>query len=852
MKEYIAETGGRYTYADDVLGLQELALSMTALFGECSDFILSGCEISGARIEPGYLWLGGKIRRFEGCVDATFPYYIYERNTTESVTYAKQVNKRGRVNYAAIGGASVPDMKDAVTGALPRYISLTAEYAPRLRDKFFGRYAVLLEPSGPQTIGRDLALLGQLTVEKQIESRSGVVVAGANGYLLRQKIKADGNASLGVWQGALLVAEIVIGSDGSFTLMRQGTELARITEAGIFCGTSSVKKAQAGALSIYGSHLINSADATDEGFVAINYSGFEQGTAHYRNFEVYDGKRSTTPLFKVDGKMHTTTVDGALRLNHVVQGIDMGLTYPKSDARLTGSLRWRDSSDEEIASVGFTAPDTFDFSLSNILGNIVLQPKDSLDVRGTLKIRGVDIATTYLTQATFSQALAGKVNTVTGKGLSTEDFTSELRRKLESISTQSISSSGTGYVTAQDVKIALQRKLDREANLSDVSDAPAVRRNLSLYSKEESNSLYFKISELLAEVIALSQDEIKGKTPEQIIALKEQKQQTVRNNLDAEKKGSAELRLSKTQNLGDLTDKTRARQNIEVYSTAEIDSMLEGKLSTEGAYFGELFTSAHKSKLEGIKTGNFAGTNAEGVSVSQAEGYVMTSAVKKELDKKAGRLLEGYSASEMQTLAANIAVYAKSEADNHFGQLGSSLQDYITHLVKQGQTTTQAQQTLRDKLDASGKSDLNVYLRKDNKLADLTLDNAEERKQACQKIGAAYAPEYQPKLEDTGWISCGGANAGTLFARQIGNIVCIQGRINTSATTSATWGVCATIPNQVSPPKYGCRQTAADFNDDHKYNRGCSFLIQASSRNILIHERGMPGAQTELHFSYMT
>ena len=32
MKEYIAETGGRYTYSDDILNLQELALSMSAVF----------------------------------------------------------------------------------------------------------------------------------------------------------------------------------------------------------------------------------------------------------------------------------------------------------------------------------------------------------------------------------------------------------------------------------------------------------------------------------------------------------------------------------------------------------------------------------------------------------------------------------------------------------------------------------------------------------------------------------------------------------------------------------------------------------------------------------------------------
>lgn len=55
MKEYIAETGGRYTYSDDILNLQELALSMSAVFDSCSDFIISGCEPDGPRISPGYV-----------------------------------------------------------------------------------------------------------------------------------------------------------------------------------------------------------------------------------------------------------------------------------------------------------------------------------------------------------------------------------------------------------------------------------------------------------------------------------------------------------------------------------------------------------------------------------------------------------------------------------------------------------------------------------------------------------------------------------------------------------------------------------------------------------------------------
>ncbi|MEB3373808.1 hypothetical protein SFC43_13140 [Bacteroides sp. CR5/BHMF/2] len=72
MKEYVADTGGRYTYVDDILNLQELALSMTAIFRGCDDFIISGCEITGNAISPGYVWINGKIRYFEGCVTAAF------------------------------------------------------------------------------------------------------------------------------------------------------------------------------------------------------------------------------------------------------------------------------------------------------------------------------------------------------------------------------------------------------------------------------------------------------------------------------------------------------------------------------------------------------------------------------------------------------------------------------------------------------------------------------------------------------------------------------------------------------------------------------------------------------------
>ena len=141
MKEFIAEPGGRYTYADDIINLQDMVLAVSSLLDGCSNFIISGCRCQGAVITSGYVWLGGKIRRFEGCADASYPYYIYEKNSNEPFTYANEVNKRGRACYLASGGRSVPDIADPVTGTLPQFIKVTADHAPRLADKFFGSYA---------------------------------------------------------------------------------------------------------------------------------------------------------------------------------------------------------------------------------------------------------------------------------------------------------------------------------------------------------------------------------------------------------------------------------------------------------------------------------------------------------------------------------------------------------------------------------------------------------------------------------------------------------------------------------------------------------------------------------------
>lgn len=858
MKEYIAETGGRYTYSDDLLNLQELALSLTSIFSECPAFIISGCETEGNGITPGYVWLGDKVRYFEGIQSTVFPYYIYETNTNESVVYANEVNKRGRCCYLCSGGTSVPEVADPVTGQLPQYLEMGRDYAPRLTDKFFGRYALLLDsPASRQKVKKDVTFAGEVTVEKALKSDKELAVQDGNGRSLRGRVKENGESSLGTYLNDLLTAEITLNTDGSFSFLKGTTELARLDENGFNCEQTDVKRSRIGSVYVYQNHIINVGDDTDEGSVNINHCGYNQTTNRFRNFNVYDGKRCSVPLFQVEGRTRTTAVNGVFRVSGNGSCYIMRNTsFAKGDPELTGTFEWQDRDCAVIASVGYVSTGTNDFTVSNLFGNLVLVPKGYIDLSGEVRVKGTDIYSIFVTQKNFTDALAKKVSAVSGKRLSTEDFTSEYKAKLDAISGGSIEEGGKGYVTASDVAEALKYKLNVSSNLSDLFDKGVARKNLSVYSKSETDGKYLTIGGKLTELVNLSADEINGMTPEQATARKAEKQAAIRANLDAEKRGTGDLKLAKSANLSDLADKAQARKNMSVYSVTEIDKMLEGKLGSDGAYTGAVFTEGMKQKLEGIKTGSFAYTDNNGVSQAQVEGYVLVSNIVKELKKYAPRLLDGYNSSDKDAVATNIGVYTKTVADGRFAAVEQLFQDYITYLVKSGKTTAQAQQTLRDKLDVYSRKEItDTYIRKDGKLSDLSLPNADAKKIACRTLGAAYADDYQTKLPDTGWLQMNNSGSGTdtrqLFIRQIGNMVSIQGIINTAKRDGSNMGgVVAVIPNQIQPPKYGLRTTLCDWNDDTKYNRGSSFIIRANSRSIQLYESGWYNKSTEINFTY--
>ena len=200
MKEFSAQNGGRYTYADDLINLQDLALSFVSIYDGCENFIISGCEVSGSTVSEGYVYINKKIRRFNGATGVSFPCFIYENNSSESIEYVTGGNKVGRNIYGCALGASVPSGNDSLTNAARQSIRLTSSGGPRLKDAFFGANCVLLSKQNQSVLG-NLSLTGNFSASGTVE---------ANATTLKTLNVKDANNSI--------VATLAVGSGNTLSL----------------------------------------------------------------------------------------------------------------------------------------------------------------------------------------------------------------------------------------------------------------------------------------------------------------------------------------------------------------------------------------------------------------------------------------------------------------------------------------------------------------------------------------------------------------------------------------------------------------------------------------------------------
>lgn len=411
MKEFSAQTGGRYTYVDDIANLQDLALAFASIFVGCDNFIISGCEISGTSISPGYIYINGKIRYFSGISGITkWPQFLYESNKTETVAYASGSDKVGRNIYGCALAETVPTTLDPLTNAIPAYIKLTADGGLTMRDALFGRYALLLKSSA-----------GKQVVDDVVTFNNDININGVLSTKNRAKL-TSGNATCQIYysgENLVVQSQIDTGSIYRFTIANgkgfqfyvNDTLVYKVDENGINTELPiTVQECIAGNISIESSNIINKGHASDSACININMSGYNGGSTHYRNTYIGNGKGIA--ILSIIGSNNTVNINGQLGIKSTaIAAITLQSTASKDNLALRKIIEWKDVNGIQIANIGYNSLENNVFEIKNSIANISIIGYEAVDIGPAIKENGQLLSVKYVTATKLNQLLEDKANT---------------------------------------------------------------------------------------------------------------------------------------------------------------------------------------------------------------------------------------------------------------------------------------------------------------------------------------------------------------------------------------------------------------------------------------------------------
>lgn len=487
MKEFITQTGGRYVYADDLLNLQDLALSISSLFSGADNFVISGCKPTnkGADvydISSGYVYIDGKIRLFSGASDTTISngYYLVATHSVESVKYAQDATKAGRNIYGVIGQLNTPS-------ADAKYIKIESNGTyPTLNSSFFGKYGLLLNPTtSQQTVGGNVIFSNNISAAS-VESKTSIVKDAGN----RSKKESfkSGQYDIEFLNGVSSKATFSILDNGNISFSVLGEKIMEISPSGVWSKSqsSNSESTLSPDIKVIGNQIFRSSGLSDSDSIKINFFGYNGGTSKFRNFEIFDGKNGI--IAKFNGADKSTTLYGNTIVDSSGKIVLSNLSASIGDSVYSKVLEWRDKTSDSAAAIGFVPSSTI-FKIQNGKGNIELGAS-VVNITGAITRAGVNLDNIYGAKSIVDGLVSGKVDKVNGKGLSQEDFTTTLKNKLNGIDTGSLESGNGGYITGGVAFDALALKLSKSSNLSDLTDKSASRTNLDVHSKSESDAKY--------------------------------------------------------------------------------------------------------------------------------------------------------------------------------------------------------------------------------------------------------------------------------------------------------------------------------------------------------------------------
>lgn len=395
MKEYYALSGGRYTYADDLINLQDLALSLSSIFNECDSFVISGCKVSGTEISSGYIYLGGKIRYFNGASGiVTWPQYIYENNETQTIAYESGDSKSGRIVYECSIGDSIPSKNDPVTNKPPQTLQITQEGGVTLKDAFIGKYALVLNPGVPTQTVKGAVNLEQVKIqnlnitEKLAFNKNNAdvqILLDGNTFVI--KVLKDDHA-----------IEWRLNPDVGLSALINGQTLFQTLSSGYLDFPKlTAKELKVGSVMIQGAHVLDCNTPSDNGILYLNYLGYNYNFQKFRSTIIGNGKRQA--MIECLGKQNSVIIHSNTTLKQSL----------KLDSPTGAALLW--TANAKTAGITYSPNiNNGELLIANVGGSIKLQSKESVDIGPAIKEGGVLLSEKYVTSQQHAIDLRQKVN----------------------------------------------------------------------------------------------------------------------------------------------------------------------------------------------------------------------------------------------------------------------------------------------------------------------------------------------------------------------------------------------------------------------------------------------------------
>lgn len=399
MKEFNAQTGGRYTYVDDIVNLQELALAFASVFDDCDNFIISGCEVSDTTISSGYVYINGKIRYFPGVSGVlTWPQYLYESNRTETVAYASGDDKVGRNVYECAVASAVPTRLDPLTGKVPAFIKFTAQGGRKMREAFFGKYALLLQSAmGTQVVSDAVTFEKSVNVNGVLKTGNSVLLEKNNAIC---KVFYSENKLVIQSQVAEKTMCIAIDNSDGFQFSVDNTPLCTIgTDGIVFNEPVTTTQIISGNICVTDNDIFNKKHADNDACININMTGYNNGNSYYRNTIIGDGKNNA--IITVTGSTKNVQITGNL-------SIDSTATASLS-LRQNKCIQWLNGEDNQSAYIGYNSSSGV-FDIKNTIGSIVISATNFVNITAAIMERGELLTDKYVTRAFLTTELNKKAS----------------------------------------------------------------------------------------------------------------------------------------------------------------------------------------------------------------------------------------------------------------------------------------------------------------------------------------------------------------------------------------------------------------------------------------------------------